>query len=304
MIHGLLSLARWGERITLFALCLRFASAFAADSIPSTNLHNVFVVTPKFYSGSSPDSAAGFAELAKLGLKTVISVDGAAPDVALAKQYGLEYVHLPVGYDGIPTNRAVELVKAAQTLEGPFYVHCHHGKHRGPTAVALMCEAVSGWSTNLAEQWMKQAGTAADYPGLYRSAREFKTPSAAELASVKELPEVSRTSSLVEAMVAIDEHLKRLKGAQKSSWRSVPGHPDVQPAHEAALLWEQFREMERFNDVEKRPEDYRATIASAVESADQFHALLKQSPIDLARSEEAFKQVSQSCAACHKKYRN
>ena len=174
----------------------------AAEVIQSSNLHNAFAVTPKIFSGSSPDNEAGFAEIAKLGVKTIISVDGGKPDVETAKKYGLKYVHIPFGYDGIPTNRVVELVKAAQTLDGSFYVHCHHGKHRGPAAVAVMCEAVSGWSTDLAEQWLRQAGTASDYPGLYRNVREFKLPSAAELAAVKKLPEVAQRSSLVETMVA------------------------------------------------------------------------------------------------------
>lgn len=306
MIHRRIHPARWGAATTwlMLLLFMHLGSALAADSIQSKHLHNAFAVTPKFYSGSSPENEAGFAELAKFGVKTIISVDGATPNVEEAKKHGLKYVHLPFGYDGVPTNRVVELVKAAQTLEGPFYVHCHHGKHRGPTAVAIMCEAVSGWSTNLAEQWLRQAGTAADYPGLYRNVREFKPPGAAELAAVTNLPEVAQASFLVETMVAIDEHMERLKGAQKTAWLHVPGHPDIQPSHEATLLWEQLREMARFSDGEKRPEDYRAKLGDAEKVAAQFRALLTQSPIDSGKVEEAFKKVSQSCVNCHKQYRN
>lgn len=289
----------------LGALLLSFLPAgFGAEPIVSRNLLNAFAVTPKIFSGSSPDNEAGFAELARLGVKTIISVDGGKPDVETAKKFGLKYVHLPIGYDGIPTNRVVELVKAAQTLAGPLYVHCHHGKHRGPAAVAVMCEAVSGWTTNVAEQWMRQAGTAADYAGLYRSAREFKLPTPAELAAVKQLPEVARTSSLVESMVAIDEHMERLKGAKNTVWRQVPGHPDIQPSHEATLLWEQFREMARFSDSAKRPADYRAKLADAEKAADQFRALLKQDSINSQKADDAFKKVSQTCGACHKNFRN
>lgn len=280
------------------------ATNVVAVPLPSTHVHNLFRAATNVFSGNSPASDASFAEIAKLGVKTIISVDGGKPDVATAKKFGLKYVHLPIGYDGIPTNRVVELVKAAQTLEGPFYVHCHHGRHRGPAAVAVMCEAVSGWSTNLAEQWLQQAGTSPDYPGLYRSAREFKLPSVVELAAVKQLPEVAQTSSLVETMVAIDEHMERLKGAQKTAWRSVPGHPDIQPSHEATLLWEQFREMARFNDSEQRPPDYRAKLADAEKTANEFRTLLQQSSIDRAKTEDAFKKISQSCTTCHKKYRN
>ena len=299
---------RWlrATRAALFGAALLGGvdGARAAEVVPSSHLHSVFAVTANIFSGSSPDNEAGFAEIAKLGVKTILSVDGAKPDVETAKKYGLKYVHLPFGYDGIPTNRVVELVKAAQTLDGPFYVHCHHGKHRGPAAVAVMCEAVAGWSTNRAEQWLKQAGTAAEYPGLYRAAREFKSPSAAELAAVKPLPEVAPTSSLIETMVTIDERMERLKGAQKTGWKSVPGHPDIRPSHEATLLWEQFRELARSSDAAKRPEDYRAKLADAEKLADEFRALLKQNPIDSVKTEDAFKKAGQSCAACHKSHRN
>jgi protein tyrosine phosphatase (PTP) superfamily phosphohydrolase (DUF442 family) len=278
--------------------------AAAAEPLPATNIHNVFRATPKIISGSSPDNEAGFAEIARLGVKTIISVDGGKPDVEAARKHGLKYIHLPIGYDGIPSHRVVELVKAAQTAEGPIYVHCHHGLHRGPAAVALMCEAVAGWSTKVAEQWLKTAGTSPDYPGLYRNAREFKAPTAAELAAVKSLPEVAQASSIVDAMVAIDEHFARLKAAQKTAWKNVPGQPDISPAHEATLLWEQLREMARLADTAKRPEDYRVKLADSEKAADQFRVLLKSVPPDTMKADEAFRKVGATCAACHQPYRN
>lgn len=290
----------------VFILALLALSAHAAEikPLPATNIHNLFSATPKIFSGSSPDNEAGFAEIAKLGVKTIVSVDGGKPDIEAAKKYGLKYVHIPFGYDGIPSNRVVELVKAAQTAEGPLYVHCHHGLHRGPAAVAVMCQGVASWSTNLAEQWLKQAGTSPDYPGLYRNAREFKAPSSAQLAAVKSLPEVAQTSSLVEMMVVIDEHFARLKFAQKTAWKNVPGQPDITPAHEATLLWEQLREMARLADTATRPEDYRTKLAESEKVTDQFRALLKAAPLDAAKADDAFKKVGASCGACHKAYRN
>jgi protein tyrosine phosphatase (PTP) superfamily phosphohydrolase (DUF442 family) len=139
----------------------------------SNHLHNLFRVTTNIFSGDSPVSDAAFLELAKLGVKTIISVDGSKPDVDSARKHGLRYIHLPFGYDGIPTNRIAELVKAGQSANGPIYVHCHHGLHRGPAAVAILCQASMGWSTNQALAWLKQAGTASDYTGLYRAVEDF-----------------------------------------------------------------------------------------------------------------------------------
>ena len=219
----LLSLAVFAGSVCSHAAETRRVSTNAvAQPLPSTRVHNLFRATTNVFSGNSPDSDAAFAEIARLGVKTIISVDGAKPDAATARKHGLRYIHLPIGYDGVPSNRVVELVKAAQTMTGPIYVHCHHGKHRGPAAVAVICEATAGWTTNQAVTWLQEAGTAADYSGLYKSAMEFRLPEAAALAKIIELPEAAKTSSLVDAMVAIDEEMERLNSAQKNGGKGIP----------------------------------------------------------------------------------
>ena len=75
-------------------------------------LHNVYRLSDRLYSGGGPEGDAGFAALQTLGVKTVVSVDGAAPDAATAGRYGLRYVHVPVGYDGIPREKAWRIAKA------------------------------------------------------------------------------------------------------------------------------------------------------------------------------------------------
>ena len=275
-----------------------------ASSLEITGVHNAFRATAKIYSGSQPEGDEAFAAIAKLGVKTIVSVDGSLPDVDAARKHGLRYVHLPYGYDGIPTNRVVELSKLANEDVGPFFVHCHHGLHRGPAAVAVMCEATAGWTTNQAIAWLKQAGTAADYAGLYRSAMEFRPPEAAALARIIDLPEVAKTSSLVEAMVAIDEEFDRLKAAQKAGWSKIPNQPDLTPAHTATILWEHFRELARTDDTAKRPEDYRARLAAAESSAEQFRTLLRDLKSGAAARDAGLQSVGKSCMACHKQYRN
>ena len=272
--------------------------------LPSINLHNLFRASPNVFSGNSPDSTAAFAEITKLGVKTLISVDGSKPDVETARKNGLRYIHLPFGYDGVPTNRVAELAKAVQTADGPVYVHCHHGVHRGPAAVAVMCEATAGWTTNQAVAWLKQAGTSADYGGLYRSAMEFRLPEAAEFARLGNLPEVAATSSRVETMVAIDKEFDRLKAAQKAGWSKTLNQPDRTPEHAATILWEHFRELARTEETLKRPGDYRAQLSAAEKAADQLRACLRVTQTDGAARDIAFQSVTKTCAACHKKYRN
>lgn len=275
----------------------------AIERIDLPGIHNAFHVTDQVYSGSQPDGDAAFAALQRLGVKTIVSVDGSKPDLERAHKYGLQYVHLPFGYDGVPTNRVTELAKLTTVANGPFFVHCHHGLHRGPAAVAIICEASEGWTTNRAEAWLREAGTASDYPGLYRAAREFKAPTAAQLAAIGELPEVAKTPLLVKAMVAIDEHFDWLKKSQEAGWKTPPGQADISPVHEAIILWEQFREMARTPDTAKRPDDFRQKLTGAESAAENLRSLLAK-PVDAPALDAAFKQFTQTCATCHKTYRN
>jgi predicted urease superfamily metal-dependent hydrolase len=124
-----------------------------------------------------------------------------------------------------------------------------------------------------------------------------------ERAAVKGFPEITQPSTLVDAMVAMDEHLSNLKLAQKAGWKTLLGHAGISPAHEAMMLWEQFKEMARTADTAKQTEDYREKLTESEQATDGLRKLLQESS-DPAVIDAAFKKVGQSCAACHKKYRN
>ena len=282
----------------------RAADDAKPQPIERPGIENAFRVTERILSGSQPKLDVAFAALAKAGVKTIISVDGSRPDIETAKKYGLRYVHLPFGYDGIPATRIVELAKAAGPDAGTIFVHCHHGLHRGPAATGVICEAVVGWSPAQTEAWLKEAGTSADYPGLYRAVREFRAPAQEEIARTGALPEVAKTPALVDTMVTMDEHLDLLKTRQRVGWRAVPEDSDTLPAHQATLLWEQLRELARTDDTAKRPDDFRKLLADAERAAATFRDSLRTSPSDIAKLDGALKQTTQSCAACHKAYRN
>jgi protein tyrosine phosphatase (PTP) superfamily phosphohydrolase (DUF442 family) len=226
-------------------------------------------VTNSIYSGGGPETEEAFEALAKLGIKTIITVDGAKPNLELARRFGFRYIHLPHGYDGIPKETAVKLVKAARTAEGPIFVHCHHGKHRGPAAVGVICQGIANWSPTQAESWMKQAGTASDYDGLYRSVREFRPPSAEELAKVPgEFPESAVVSAMVDTMVEIDHRWDQMK--------ALSAHLDDpdKAASEAVLLWEQIREAQRLPESAKLGNSFQSEMKKSEDAALRLRTLL------------------------------
>jgi protein tyrosine phosphatase (PTP) superfamily phosphohydrolase (DUF442 family) len=279
-------------------------------ALEAPGLHNLFAVGTNVFSGSTPENDAAFAALAKLGAKTIISVDGAKPDVEMARKHGLRYVHLPHGYDGISTNLQLQLAKAGETLPGPFYVHCHHGKHRGPTAVAVMCMANGGWTASQAEAWMHAAGTASNYAGLFETVRRFQKPSLAHLEKMStSFPETAQVSGLVDSMVQIDEQWEHLQTVRQAGYAAPKNHPDLKPANEALILWEHYREAQRLAEPTKHGADFIGRLKAAETEAKEAERLLREftsAPRAETRAQldKNFDAMKQSCVTCPKKYRD
>jgi hypothetical protein len=279
-------------------------------SLPLPGIENAFSVGNRFFSGSTPEGEAAFAALAKLGVKTLLSVDGSAPNVEAARRHGLRYVHLPIGYDGIAPTNAVRLVKAAESLPGPVYVHCHHGRHRGPTAVAVMAEGLEGWTPEQATEWLKAAGTDPHYTGLYRAVATFRMPSKETLAAVPAaFPERATTPGLVDLMVRVDGHFDALKGIRQAGFQTPPREPDLVPATEALQLLELMKEAKRTGVGATRNERFQTELGLAVQAAEALHGAVvglatDRSKEQLAKAEAAFVAVQKNCASCHRASRD
>jgi hypothetical protein len=279
-------------------------------AIAAPGLHNVFSLGTNLFSGSSPASDDAFKALSRLGVKTILSVDGARPDVENARKHGLRYVHLPHGYDGISSAVQHQLINAAKSLPGPIYIHCHHGKHRGPAAAAIVCMANDGWNLRQAEQWLVAAGTATNYTGLYDSVRSFSPSAFTPLRYVPlDLPEAATLSKLVDSMVAIDERWEHLRAVQSAGYRAPRAHPDLQPANEALILKEHFRETARLTESAERGSNFVQMLNVAELEAGTAEALLRRlsanSPSNLtAQLDSSFSVLAASCVSCHKQYRD
>jgi protein tyrosine phosphatase (PTP) superfamily phosphohydrolase (DUF442 family) len=282
------------------------AEAPPADpaKVEAAGLHNVYRITDKLLSGSSPEGDEGFESLRRLGVRTVLSVDGARPDVERAHKYGLRYVHLPVGYDGVPPEQALRIAKAVRDLPGPVYVHCHHGKHRGPAAAAaahLLLDEECSVATAVAE--MQRAGTDPHYAGLYASPGRLTRPPPEELDRVPaDFPEAAEVTALAQVMVGLDERWERLKQARAAGWKPPPDHPDIDPPHEALQLVEQYREAARLPRVQERGEEFRVWLADAAKDATTLEKALRTP--GSAAAEQAYRNAGAACTHCHAKYRD
>jgi len=277
-------------------------------------LHNVYRITEKLYSGSSPDGDLGFRSLQKLGIKTVISVDGARPDVTAAHSYGLRYVHIPFGYAGIPPEQVLRLAKAVRDLPGPIYIHCHHGMHRGPaaaSAIHLCLDKSCTVDQALAE--MRRAGTDPHYTGLYAVPHTLTRPTSADLDHIpSDFPEIATVPDLAQCMVEIDGRWDNLKQIRAAGWKAPASHQDLDPSHEALMLRESFQEAlrvaARFQRAEltgahNRPAEVGQWLAAAAEKASVLEKDLR-ARAQYSIVEQAFHQIGASCIRCHAKYRD
>ncbi|MEZ5989739.1 MAG: hypothetical protein R3F30_11560 [Planctomycetota bacterium] len=273
-------------------------------------LHNLYHLSDDIVSGGEPEGDAAFERLGAMGIKTILSVDGKAPDAATAARHGIRYVHVPIRYAGITEEERLEIAKTFRELEGPFYVHCFHGKHRGPAAAALGRVVLDGVPRELAIAEMRQyCGTSGKYEGLYSTIAFGDVPSEeATEACAFDFAPAHRFKGFRQAMIDISRSFETAEKLAKNGWKATDEHPDANAANEARRTAESFAQAVALDEVRSRPEDFRGWLADSVEESKQLSQLLdRQAKGDAAAGEEAVKALrtlKASCTACHTKYRN
>jgi len=293
------------------ALVAQQPAKWQPEKIDVPSLPNAYRLHPRVISGGQPEGEEAFARLKELGVKTIISVDGARPQLELARRHGLRYVHLPHGYDGVPQSRAQELAKAVRDLPGPVYIHCHHGKHRSPAAATVACVAAGLLAPEQALTVLTTAGTSENYRGLYQSAQAARRLDDKLLQDLRtEFPETVQVPPIADAMVQIEHTHDHLKSLEANHWQPLKQQPDLEPAHEALLLKEHYHELARTGDVQQQPAAFRQLLSESEQTVETLETLLRQwraagspqpAPEKIAAT---FAAATQHCTACHQKFRD
>lgn len=283
-----------GRSTFLVALLVGLGSPFCRAQVDADargqNPPRLSALTPRLWTSGQPEGEATFAALKRLGITTVISVDGAPPDVATARRYGLSYIHIPLGYATITPEQAARLIRAVELSKGPVLIHCHHGRHRGPAAAAYCARVTSGWSSQVALDWLQAAGaTSKDYPGLLEAVRGLARPprEALDALTPADLPETVSPPPLVEHMIGIDDLARQLRE-----------HPE---AKTATLLAEAYRELTRQPDAQQQGDVFLEMVRQAEQHADRYAEALAEERAD---TREFASRVEKSCVACHAMFRN
>lgn len=301
----------------VLTLMLIFSSVWVSaqdntvKAIESVHPYNIHQYTSKLISGSAPVDEESFQTLQDLGIKTIISVDGAKPKVDLAKKFGMRYIHIPVRYNGINEVQSYSLAKAVRDASGPTYMHCHLGKHRGPAAASLALVLLGEWDTVTAIKAMEATGTGKHYVGLYQTVSDAEALGDDVLDAFQvEFVETATVSSMVEAMAQMQATIDRLRLCKDNGWRTPPGHPDVNPAHEALQLREQFHEFLRTGAAKDKDLTFKNMTQHSETAAYSLENALNEWKPETVDEEppkaisNMLNRVTRSCGSCHIIYRN
>jgi hypothetical protein len=270
-------------------------------------LHNVVAYHEGLFSGGMPEGERGLGTLASMGVRTIISVDGAAPDASGASRLGMRYIHLPIGYNGFDEARRLELSRATRDAiaVGPVYIHCHHGKHRSAGAAATIAASLGWRSAEFGVERMRVSGTSPAYKGLYARALGASVIAMPTLDRVPpEFPSVWRTTDLVKGMVEIDRALEHLLDIQRAGWSAPMDHPDLVPVAEAGRLADLYRMLAEGEYTKRQREGFGGTMHDAWGQAQELEDALASEGTSAARLDDLLARVAASCKDCHTQFRD
>ena len=132
----------------------------AVVATPRVSIDNFGRVSDTYYRGAQPDGR-GFADLAKLGVKTIInltSFDALPDEPAMVAEAGMKYVAIPMTTRVPPT--AEQLAQFLSIVNDPasqpVYVHCVGGKHRTGVMSAIYRMTQHAWTPDQAFKEMKK----------------------------------------------------------------------------------------------------------------------------------------------------
>jgi protein tyrosine phosphatase (PTP) superfamily phosphohydrolase (DUF442 family) len=143
------------------ALALAGATVLGAHKgkVSGLPVENFGKVNENYYRGAQPD-AEGFAELKRLGIKTVIDLrkDRQAAAPGQVRALGMQYFNIPMKSSKAATPEQTDYFfkLVNDPANWPVYVHCKGGRHRTGALTAAYRIVHDGWTADQAFEEMKK----------------------------------------------------------------------------------------------------------------------------------------------------
>lgn len=126
---------------------------------PQVSIKNFGKVNDNYYRGSQP-GVAQFAELKRLGVKTIIDLrkDRVDESSEWARDAGLQYLNIPLTTQRPATEeQTVDFLRIVNDpANWPVYVHCKGGRHRTGEMTAIYRITNESWTAEQAYDEMKR----------------------------------------------------------------------------------------------------------------------------------------------------
>ncbi len=123
-------------------------------------LPNLHRITDTLYRGAQP-TEVGFAELRKMGVKTVINLRAFHSDLDEFRRAGVEFNYVPISFKAWHPEKE-DVVKFLAVVRDPanfpIFFHCQHGADRTGMMSAIYRMVVQGWSNDDALTEMTDGG--------------------------------------------------------------------------------------------------------------------------------------------------
>ena len=137
-------------KLSLFILVLPVL--LTAADLPE--IKNMQAVNDHIYRGAQPGSA-GFKELAKMGIKTVIDLRDKPSQADREKQVveslGMKYVGIPMSMHAPTDDQIAKALGVLNSTESaPVFLHCLGGRDRTGVVIACYRIAHDGWDNHKA----------------------------------------------------------------------------------------------------------------------------------------------------------
>jgi tyrosine-protein phosphatase SIW14 len=164
--------------MVVLAAALQAEPVFEAPGVP--NFHQV---NDHVFRGAQPHPT-GFANLAKLGIKTVIDLRGVEherTEEKLVNAAGMHYIHVPLDGFAAPTEAQIAtLLELLDDSSGwPVFIHCRRGADRTGTVVACYRIAHDHWDNQKALTEAKLCRMSSLEGAMQIYILQFKAPPAA-----------------------------------------------------------------------------------------------------------------------------
>lgn len=256
-------------------------------------------------SGAKPEGIDGFKSLKNMNVRTIVCVDGVAPDVETARKYGLKTIHLPLKYDAPSSEQIFDLttIVARSRVIGKVYIHCHQGKHRSATAAAIVSIALGDLTFEEATTRMHESETSSEYQGLWNAVKNTTVIHVNDLlCNQKVYPSRVEPKGMICQMIAVDESMDNLTRFQNANWNAPKEHPDLVGVAEAGIIVDTFRKIQCSNEVKNFPKDFERQLDYALQQAGGLEEALMQK-LSKTELDVCMKRMEQSCINCHSMFR-